>query len=95
MRSSNPYDPHIRPGNVDAVLKWGMDCPDAFYSGASVRGDAVYRVSGRRGTARYLGFQVMAGIESTANVVVDLNINQICFNIAVAGIDLPATAARW
>src|SRR5437773_1323143 len=50
LRSSNPYDPHIRPGNVDAVLKWGMDCPDAFYSGASVRGDAVYRVSGRRGT---------------------------------------------
>jgi len=71
LRPSNPYDPHIRPGNVDAVLKWGMDCPDAFYSGASVRGDAVYRVSGRRGTARYLGFQVMAGIESTANVVVD------------------------
>ena len=71
LRSSDPYDPHIRAGNVDAVLKWGMDCPDAFYSGASVRGDAVYRVSGTRGTARYLGFQVMAGIESTANVVVD------------------------
>jgi hypothetical protein len=71
LRSSDPYDPKIRPGNVDAVLKWGMDCPDAFYSGAAVRGDAAYRVRGSRGSVRYLGFQVMAGIESTANVVAD------------------------
>ena len=71
LRSTDPYDPHIRPANVDAILKWGMDCPDAFYSGAPVRGDATYRVSGTRGSVRYVGFQLMAGIESTANVVVD------------------------
>jgi hypothetical protein len=71
LRHSDPYDPHITPANVDAVLKWGMDCPDAAYSGTALRGDATYRVHGRRGSARYLGFQVMAGIESTANVVAD------------------------
>lgn len=71
LREADPYDPHLVPGNVDAVLKWGMDCPDAAYLGAPLRGDAVYRVSGTRGTVRYLGFQVMAGMGSAANVVAD------------------------
>jgi hypothetical protein len=71
LRHADPYDPHIRPGNVDNVLKWGMDCPDAFYSGMPVRGDATYRITGNRGTARYLGFQVMGGMETLANVVAD------------------------
>jgi hypothetical protein len=71
LRPSNPYDPFFAPANVDAVLKWGMDCPDAAYTGASLRGDATYRVRGQRGTARYLGFQVMSGIESSVNVVAD------------------------
>ena len=71
LRPVDPYAPRIRPGNVDAVLKWGMDCPDALYCGSPVRADAVYRVHGRRGTARYVGLQVMAGMETTANVVVD------------------------
>jgi len=71
LRPSNPYDPFFAPANVDAVLKWGMDCPDAAYTGAALRGDATYRVRGRRGTARYLGFQVMSGIESTVNIVAD------------------------
>jgi len=31
LRTSDPYEPHIRPANVDAALKWGMDCPDAAY----------------------------------------------------------------
>ncbi|MGH9028389.1 MAG: DUF1214 domain-containing protein [Acidimicrobiales bacterium] len=71
LRASNPYEPHITAANVDSVLKWGMDCPDAAYSGTPVRADAVYRLSGHRGTARYVGFQVMAGMASTANVVLD------------------------
>jgi len=71
LRTSDPYEPHIAPANVDAVLKWGMDCPDAAYSGTPLRADATYRVRGRRGSARYLGFQVMAGIETTANAVAD------------------------
>jgi hypothetical protein len=71
LRPSNPYDPFFAPANVDAVLKWGMDCPDAAYTGAALRGDATYRVRGQRGTVRYLGFQVMSGIESSVNVVAD------------------------
>ena len=71
LRPSDPYDPHISPGNVDAVLKWGMDCPDAAYVGSAIRGDATYRLVGSRGTVRYLGFQIMGGMESMANVVAD------------------------
>ncbi len=71
LRSSDPYDPSITPGNVDAVMRWGMDCPDAAYSGATIRGDATYVVRGTRGSARYVGLQVMSGIEATANAVVD------------------------
>jgi hypothetical protein len=71
LRPSDPYDPFFAPANVDAVLKWGMDCPDAAYTGAALRGDATYVVRGERGTVRYLGFQVMSGIESSVNVVAD------------------------
>lgn len=71
LRPSDPAEPHLGPGNVDAALKWGMDCPDAAYLGAPVRSDATYRITGNRGTVRYLGFQVMAGIEAAANVVAD------------------------
>src|SRR3984957_4593581 len=71
LRHSDPYDPHFGPANVDNVLKWGMDCPDAAYTGAAIRGDATYRVTANRRTVRYLGFQVMSGIENTANIVAD------------------------
>jgi hypothetical protein len=71
LRPSDPYDPRFAPANVDNVLKWGMDCPDAAYTGAALRGDATYRIRGRRGTVRYLGFQVMSGIASVANVVAE------------------------
>jgi hypothetical protein len=71
LRQTDPYDPYFAPANVDAVLKWGMDCPDAAYMGAAIRGDASYLIRGNRRTVRYLGFQVMSGIASTANVVAD------------------------
>jgi hypothetical protein len=71
LRSSNPYRPHLSPANVDNVLKWGMDCPDAAYTGAAIRGDATYVVRGRRNSVRYLGFQIMGGMENTGNVVAD------------------------
>jgi hypothetical protein len=67
----DPGSPRLRPGNVDNVLKWGMDCPDAAYLGAPVRGGAGYRVRGSRGSVRYLGFQIMSGMTTTANVVAD------------------------
>ncbi len=71
LRRSDPYAPRIEPGNVDNVLRWGMDCPDAAYLGCAIRGDAAYRVRGNRGTVRYLGLQVMGGMESAANIVAD------------------------
>jgi len=71
LRSGEGGEPRIRPGNVDNVLKWGMDCPDAAYSGTSLRGDTSYRIRGVRGTVRYVGLQVMGGMETLANVVVD------------------------
>jgi hypothetical protein len=71
LRSSDPYEPVIRPGNVDNVLKWGMDCPDALYSGASIRPDATYRIWGNRGRARFVHFQVMAGIGNIGDAVAD------------------------
>ena len=71
LRPSDPYDPVFAPANVDNVLKWGMDCPDAAYTGAAVRPDATYRIRGHRSTVRYLGFQVMSGIANAGNVVAD------------------------
>jgi hypothetical protein len=61
----------IKPSNVDAVYKWGMDCPDCIYTGAPLRGGESYRVWGSRGTARYVGLQSMAGMASSANVLLD------------------------
>src|SRR5262245_12181251 len=40
-------------------FKLGWDCPDALYGISALRGDATYRVSGSRGSVRFLGFQVM------------------------------------
>src|SRR5262249_22565862 len=61
----------IGPSNTDAVLKWGMDCPDCIYTGSGLRGGDTYRLWGNRGTARYVGLQTMAGMASTANVLLD------------------------
>jgi hypothetical protein len=61
----------IKPSNVDNVYKWGMDCPDCIYVGAPLRGGESYRLSGSRGTARYVGLQSMAGMASSANVLLD------------------------
>ena len=36
-----------------------------------LRGGDTYRLSGNRGTARYVGLQTMAGMASTANVLLD------------------------
>ncbi len=61
----------VRPSSVDNVFKWGMDCPDCIYTGAPLRGGETYRLWGNRGTARYVGLQSMAGMASSANVLLD------------------------
>ena len=61
----------VKPSGVDAIYKWGMDCPDCIYTGAALRGGETYRLWGNRGTARYVGLQSMAGMASSANVLLD------------------------
>ncbi len=69
-RSRTPCWPSS-PSGVDAVYKWGMDCPDCIYTGAPLRGGETYRLWGPRGSARYVGLQSMAGMASSANVLLD------------------------
>lgn len=47
--------------------KIGWDCPDALYANVAIRDDAVYRITGVRGSVHFLGLQVMAGIRTIAN----------------------------
>ncbi|MFZ0251260.1 MAG: DUF1214 domain-containing protein [Acidimicrobiales bacterium] len=61
----------IKPSSVDSIYKWGMDCPDCIYTGAGLRGGESYRLWGNRGSARYVGLQSMAGMASSANVLLD------------------------
>ena len=65
--SVDPDHPEIgRP--QDATKKWGLDCPDALYSCATVDGAGTYRLSGSPGTPHYLGISVTAGSLGTARV---------------------------
>ncbi|HWD50751.1 MAG TPA: DUF1214 domain-containing protein [Acidimicrobiales bacterium] len=63
--------PAIKPSGMDAAYKWGMECPDCIYVGSALKGDSTYRLWGNRGTARYVGLQVMAGMGSTSNALID------------------------
>jgi hypothetical protein len=46
---------------VEPAWKWGLDMPDCLYLYAPVRGDAAYRIHGRRGSANHLDVQVNWG----------------------------------
>ena len=46
---------------IEYARPWGLDNPDCLYLYAPLRGGAVYRVWGRRGSARHLDFQVNWG----------------------------------
>jgi hypothetical protein len=66
------FDPdHPRFHFSDESGKWGLDCADALYAQAAVRGGAEYRVRARRGSAQFMGFQLMAGIRPVADVDAD------------------------
>ena len=56
---------------MDDIVTWGLECPDCVYMNASMRAGEAYRLSGNRGTARYVGLQTMDGMATTANVLVD------------------------
>ncbi|MGH7855823.1 MAG: DUF1214 domain-containing protein [Candidatus Binatia bacterium] len=51
--------------------KIGWDCPDALYANVAIRGDATYRITGRRSNAHFLGLQVMSSIRSLHNTHAD------------------------
>jgi hypothetical protein len=63
--------PAVKPSGMDAAYKWGMECPDCIYVGSALKGGSTYRLWGNRGTARYVGLQVMAGMGSTSNALID------------------------
>jgi hypothetical protein len=69
------FDPdpilRVHRASTNDILTWGMECPDCLYTRATMRGGESYRLSGNRGTARYVGLQTMNGIASTANALVD------------------------
>jgi hypothetical protein len=61
----------VQRASTNDIITWGMECPDCIYTRAALRGGETYRLSGNRGTARYVGLQTMDGIASTANELVD------------------------
>jgi hypothetical protein len=63
--------PAIKPSGMDAAYKWGMECPDCIYVGSALTGGNTYRLWGNRGSAHYVGLQVMAGMGSSANALLD------------------------
>jgi hypothetical protein len=63
--------PAIKPSAMDAAFKWGMECPDCIYVGSALKGGMSYRLWGNRGTARYVGLQVMSGMASSFNALID------------------------
>ncbi|MBW2274075.1 MAG: DUF1214 domain-containing protein [Deltaproteobacteria bacterium] len=53
---------------IDYSAPWGLDNPDCLYLYAPLRGDAEYRVTGMRGSAHHIDFQVNAGHYSLGSV---------------------------
>ena len=63
--------PAVTRAKMDDVVTWGLECPDCVYLNAEMRAGETYRLSGNRGTARYVGLQTMDGMAATANCLVD------------------------
>ena len=49
-------------------MTWGLDNPDCLYGYTRIRGDARYRITGTRGSARHLEFQVNTGHQSDGDI---------------------------
>lgn len=45
----------------DTFMSWGIPCPDCLYLYTAVRGDATYRITGNRGSARHFDVQLQRG----------------------------------
>jgi hypothetical protein len=62
---------HPRFNYNDNTGKWGLDCADALYAQAALRGGAEYRIRATRGSVHFMGFQLMAGMRPVADVDAD------------------------
>lgn len=49
----------------DATKKWGLDCPDALYSRATIDGQGSYVIKGWGGNPHYLGVSINTGLLGT------------------------------
>jgi hypothetical protein len=65
---ADPWDPSFGQVSRTDLYKWGLDCPDAAYRGAAIRGDLTYRVWGNLGSVHYLSFQVNEGMRNHGNI---------------------------
>src|ERR1700712_547734 len=61
----------VNRAGMDDIVTWGLECPDCVYMNANLRAGETYRLSGNRGTARYVGLQTMDGMAATTTVLVD------------------------
>jgi hypothetical protein len=71
LRRGLDHVPAVKPSGMDAAYKWGMECPDCIYLGCGLKGNETYKLWGTRGSARYVGLQVMSGMASSYNALVD------------------------
>lgn len=65
LEDFDPDRPHIHWWTRRFKLGW--DCPDSLYGISALRGGASYRLSGTRGSVRFLGFQVMDSGRTVGN----------------------------
>lgn len=71
LRRGLDHIPAVKPSGMDAAYKWGMECPDCIYLGSALKGHETYRLWGTRGSARYVGLQIMSGMASSFNALID------------------------
>ena len=53
---------------IDYTMPWGLDNPDCLYLYAPLRGGAEYRITGNRGSANHIDFQVNFGHYANGDV---------------------------
>ncbi len=65
---ADPYRPVLsRPWAVH-LFDYGAGNPDAVYHTAAVRDDVTYRISGQRGNADFLSFELFAGTQQAGSI---------------------------
>lgn len=81
----------------DGTGKWGLDCADALYASAALRGGHVYRIRGHRGSVHFMGLQLVAGMRA----VDDLDGDALAlepdgsFELQLGGPKPERTGANW